>query len=224
MKTSNATHGTFTFLSAPEGKVKLEQSPPSCLPVNKSQKVTGEILFLVSDFPTNSTTIFSFFRKHPFWINCLKMGTKYLGWALQNFQKSMGNKIWEKDWVIKLFLVGQVEMTWKWRGNDVEMTWKWRGLDHWSTDLQSCKCSWGEIWEIWGTILVQMALIFWQGALHFYIWGVQRTTRFKKSWRQNRNTFTDTFTYKSLDKYFDKYVDKSFYQYVFRNMCLEICI
>ena len=54
------------FLSASEGKVKLEQSPPSCLPVNKSQKVTGEILFLVSDFPTNSTTIFSFFRKHPF--------------------------------------------------------------------------------------------------------------------------------------------------------------
>ena len=30
--------GTFTFLSASEGKVKLEQSPPSCLPVNKSQK------------------------------------------------------------------------------------------------------------------------------------------------------------------------------------------
>ena len=40
------------------------------------------------------------------------MGTKYLGWALQNFQKNMGNKIWEKDWAIKLFLVGQVEMMW----------------------------------------------------------------------------------------------------------------
>ena len=39
-------------------------------------------------------------------------GNKYLGWALQNFQKNMGNKIWEKDWAIKLFLVGQVEMMW----------------------------------------------------------------------------------------------------------------
>ena len=39
-------------------------------------------------------------------------GNKYLGWAPQNFQKSMGNKIWEKDWAIKLFLVGQVEMMW----------------------------------------------------------------------------------------------------------------
>ena len=160
-------------------------------------------------------------------------GNKYLGWALTTFSKNMGNKIWEKDWAIKLFLVGQVEMMWfrplirgpSNRGVVALLDkWKWCGLDHWFADLQSCKCSWGEIWEIWGTILVQMALIFWQGALHFYIWGVQRTTRFKKSWRQNRNTFTDTFTYKSLDKYSDKYVDKSFYQHLFRNMYLEICI
>ena len=147
--------GTFTFLSASEGKVKLEQSPPSCLPVNKSQKVTGEILFLVSDFPTNSTTIFSFFRKHPFWINCLKMGMKYLGWALQNFQKIWETKYGKKIGPLNFFLLDK----WKWRGNDVEMTWsrplihwstdplihwstdvemtwQWRGLDHWSTDLQ----------------------------------------------------------------------------------------
>ena len=178
------------------------------------------------------------------WEQILRLGTTKFSkkYGKQNMGKRLGHKTFS-CWTSG----NDVEMTWKWRGNDVEMTWsrplihwstdplihwstdeemtwKWRGLDHWSTDLQSCKCSWGEIWEIWGTILVQMALIFWQGALHFYIWGVQRTTRFKKSWRQNRNTFTDTFTYKSLDKYSDKYVDKSFYQHLFRNMYLEICI
>ena len=203
--------GTFTFLSAPEGKVKLEQSPPSCLPVNKSQKVTGEILFLVSDFLTTKlNNNFFIFQKTSFLNQLSKNGNEILRLGTTKFSKN----IWETKYGKKIgplnfFLLDK---------------WKWRGLDHWSTDLQSCKCSWGEIWEIWGTILVQMALIFWQGALHFYIWGVQRTTRFKKSWRQNRNTFTDTFTYKSLDKYSDKYVDKSFYQHLFRNMYLEICI
>ena len=87
---------------------------------------------------------------------------KYLGCAPQNFQKSMGNKIW------------------KWRGNDVEMTWKWRGLGHWSTDpliFKAVNVLGGKYGKYGEQYWFKWHWFFWQGALHFYNWGVQRTKR-----------------------------------------------
>ena len=126
-------------------------------------------------------------------------------------------------WSTDLLIQGRgndVEMTWKWHGNDMEMTWKWQGLGHWSTDplihwstdLQSCKCSWGEIWEIWGAILVQMALIFLTRCTSFLQLGGAKD---KTSWRQNRNIFTETNTWQ---------IFRQIFLAPFINMYLEICI
>ena len=146
------------------------------------------------------------------WEQILRLGTTKFSkkYGKQNMGKRLGHKTFS-CWTSG----NDVEMTWKWRGNDVEMTWsrplihwstdplihwstdvemtwKWRGLDHWSTDLQSCKCSWGEIWEIWGAILVQMALIFLTRCTSFLQLGGAKD---KTSWRQNRNIFTETNTW-----------------------------
>ena len=83
----------FFLLSAPEGKVKLEQSPPSCLPVNKSQKVTGEILFLVSDFLTTKlNNNFFIFQKTSFLNQLSKNGNEILRLGTTKFSKKYGKQ------------------------------------------------------------------------------------------------------------------------------------
>ena len=114
--------------------------------------------------------------------------------APQNFQKKYGKQNVEMK-----------EMTRKWRGND-----KATAIDpliywSWSTDLQSCKCSWGGIWEIWGALLIQMALNFLTRCTSFLQFGGAKD---KTSWRQNRNIFTEINTWEIFRQILDKSLDK----------------